>query len=54
MNQSEAQTKYAIQYFGTVEDMEDIVYAAAEEVSGLEKMELVMIRGKTLMFRSGQ
>ena len=54
MNQSAAQTKYAIQYFGTVEDMEDIVYAAAEEVSGLEKMELVMIRGKTLMFRSGQ
>lgn len=54
MNQSAAQTKYAVQYFGTVEDMEDMVYTAAEGISGLEKMELVMIRGKTLMFRSGQ
>ncbi|MGP1445549.1 MAG: hypothetical protein ACTTI6_07570 [Treponema sp.] len=54
MNQSAAQTKYAVQYFGTVEDMEDMIYTAAEGISGLEKMELVMIRGKTLMFRSGQ
>ena len=53
MNQSAAQTKYAVQYFGTVEDMEDIIYAAAEAVPGLTGMELIMIRGKTLVFRSG-
>ena len=51
MNQSAAQTKYAVQYFGRVEDMENIVYAAAESVSGMENLSLVMIRGKTLMFR---
>lgn len=54
MNQSAAQTKYAVQYFGTIEDMEDAIYTAAESVSGLENITLVMIRGKTLMFRSGR
>ena len=53
INQSAAQTKYAVQYFGTIEDMEDSVYAAAEAVPGLDGIELIMIRGKTLMFRSG-
>ena len=53
MHQSAAQTKYAVQYFGTVEDMEDAVYTAAEGTSGFDGIELVMIRGKTLMFRSG-
>ena len=53
LNQSAAQTKYAVQYFGTVEDLEDAVYAAAEGTPGLDGIELIMIRGKTLMFRSG-
>jgi len=39
--------------FGTVEDLEDAVYAAAEGTPGLDGIELIMIRGKTLMFRSG-
>ena len=54
VHQSAAQTKYAIQYFGRIEDMENIVYTAAESVSGLENMSLIMIRGKTLMFRLGR
>ena len=53
VHQSAAQTKYAVQYFGTVEDMEDAVYAAAENVPGFDGIDLIMIRGKTLMFRSG-
>lgn len=53
MYQSAAQTKYAIQHFGTVEDMEDAVYTAADSTAGLGGIELIMIRGKTLMFRSG-
>ena len=52
--QSTAQTKYAVQYFGRVEDMENIVYSAAESVPGMESISLVMIRGKTLMFRLGR
>ena len=52
--QSTAQTKYAVQYFGRVEDMENIIYSAAESVPGMESISLVMIRGKTLMFRLGR
>ena len=54
MHQSAAQTKYAVQYFGRVEDMESIIYSAAESISGMEDISLVMIRGKTLMFRLGR
>ena len=54
VHQSAAQTKYAVQYFGRVEDMENIVYSTAESVTGMEKILLVMIRGKTLMFRLGR
>ena len=53
MHQSAVQTKYAVQYFGTVEDMEEAIYTAAEATPGLDGIELIMIRGKTLMFRSG-
>lgn len=54
VHQSAAQTKYALQYFGSVEDMETLVYATAESVPGMESLSLVMIRGKTLMFRLEQ
>ena len=53
VHQSAAQTKYVVQYFGTVEDMEEAIYTAAEATPGLDGIELIMIRGKTLMFRSG-
>ena len=51
VHQSAAQTKYAVQYFGRVEDMENLVYSTAESVAGMESLSLIMIRGKTLMFR---
>ena len=54
VHQSAAQTKYAVQYFGRVEDIENIVYSAAESIPGLENISLVMIRGKTLIFRLGR
>ncbi|MEL3907293.1 MAG: hypothetical protein P1P65_09780 [Treponema sp.] len=53
VHQSAAQTKYAVQYFGTVEDMEELIYEAAESVPGFEGIELIMIRGKALLFNSG-
>lgn len=53
VHQSAAQTKYAVQFFGTIEDMEEIIYQAAENTPGLDNIELIMTRGKTLMFRSG-
>ena len=54
VHQSAAQTKYAVQYFGRIEDMENIIYTAAESISGFENLSLIMIRGKTLMFRLGR
>lgn len=54
VHQSAAQTKYAVQYFGRIEDIENIIYSAAENVTGLENISLIMIRGKTLMFRLGR
>ncbi|WP_029410701.1 hypothetical protein [Treponema pedis] len=53
LHQSAAQTKYAVFLFGTIDDLETIVYDTAEAVPGFEKMELVVLRGKTLTFKSG-
>ena len=54
IHQSAAQTKYAVHYFGRIEDMEALVYATAENVPGFKNISLIMIRGKTLMFRLEQ
>lgn len=51
--QSSAQTKYEILFFGTIDDLEAVVYDAADATAGFNNMELVMLRGKTLMFKSG-
>ena len=51
--QSAAQTKYAVFLFGTIDDLEAVIYETAEVVPGFEKMELVMLRGKALTFKSG-
>ncbi|UTC62965.1 hypothetical protein E4O05_03450 [Treponema sp. OMZ 787] len=51
--QSPAQTKYAVSFFGTVDDLEAVIYDTADSVSGFENIKLVMLRGKTLTFKSG-
>jgi len=51
--QSSAQTKYEVLFFGTIDDLEAVVYDTAESTAGFNKMELVMLRGKTLTFKSG-
>ena len=53
MYQSAAQTKYAVLFFGTIDDLEAAVYETAESAAGFESMELVLLRGKTLVFKSG-
>jgi hypothetical protein len=52
VNQSEAETKYYVFLIGSIEDLADLVYEAAEQVSGLEGMEQVMLRGKSVTFDS--
>lgn len=51
--QSSAQTKYAVSFFGTIDDLETVIYDTADSVSGFENIKLVMLRGKALTFKSG-
>ncbi len=51
--QSSAQTKYAVSFFGTIDDLEAVIYNTADSVPGFENIKLVMLRGKTLTFKSG-
>ncbi len=51
--QSSAQTKYAVSFFGTLDDLEAVIYDTADSVAGFENIKLVMLRGKTLTFKSG-
>lgn len=53
MHQSSAQTKYAVLFFGTIDDLEALVYEAAAATAGFENMELTLLRGKALVFKSG-
>ncbi|UTC67212.1 MULTISPECIES: hypothetical protein [unclassified Treponema] len=50
---SSAQTKYAVSFFGTIDDLEAVIYDTAESVTGFENIKLVILRGKTLTFKSG-
>lgn len=51
--QSSAQTKYAVSFFGTIDDLEAAIYEIADSVPGFENIKLVMLRGKALTFKSG-
>ena len=51
--QSSAQIKYAVSFFGTIDDLEAVIYDTADSVPGFENIKLVMLRGKTLTFKSG-
>ena len=51
--QSSAQTKYAVSFFGTIDDLEAVIYDTADSVPGFENIKLVMLRGKALTFKSG-
>lgn len=51
--QSSAQTKYAVSFLGTIDDLEAVIYDTADSVPGFENIKLVMLRGKTLIFKSG-
>ena len=51
--QSSAQTKYAVSFFGTIDDLEAVIYNTADSVAGFENIKLVILRGKTLTFKSG-
>ncbi len=52
LNQSAESTRFAVYFFGRVDELEEVIYSVADSVPGLEGMEQVMIRGKTLVFNT--
>ena len=53
VSQSARETRYQVYFIGSLEDLVDIIYDVAETVPGLENMEQVLLRGKTVTFDSG-
>jgi hypothetical protein len=53
VSQSAEMTKYAVFLFGRIEDLEEIIYSVADSVPGLEGMEQILMRGKSITFNSG-
>ena len=53
VSQSPDQTKYAVFIFGRLEDLEEIIYDVGDSIPGLEGMEQVLMRGKSITFTSG-
>ena len=53
VNQSPEETKYHIYILGSIEDLVDEIYDVAETIPGLEGMDQLLLRGKSVTFDSG-
>jgi hypothetical protein len=53
LSSSAEETKYQVSFFGTIEDLEDLVYDVSESMPGLEGMYRVYFRGKSITFDTG-
>ncbi len=53
LSASAEETKYQVSLFGTIEDLEDIIYDVSETLPGLEGMYRVFFRGKSITFDTG-
>ena len=47
------ETKYTVSFFGTIEDLEDLIYDVAESLPGMEEIYRVYFRGKSITFDTG-
>lgn len=50
---SAEETRYRVSLFGTIEDLEDIVFDVSESIPGLDGMNRVYFRGKSITFDTG-
>jgi len=50
---SPEETKYEVRLIGRIEDLEDIVYGTADDITGLEGVSLVYQRGNSITFDTG-
>jgi hypothetical protein len=53
VSQTAEETRYSVYLIGSVEDLADLVYDVAETLPGMEGIELILLRGKSVTFDSG-
>jgi len=53
LSQSVEEVKYYVWYIGSLDQLKNLVYDITETVSGLENMEMVLSRGKSITFNTG-
>ena len=54
VSQSAEEVKYYVWYIGSVDDLKNVVYDVTETVAGLENLEMVLTRGKSITFNTYQ
>ena len=53
VSQTPEETRYTLFYFGRTDDLIDIMFDIADRVPGLQNMDLIITRGKSLTFDTG-
>jgi len=53
VSQTAEETRYSVYLIGSIEDLADMVYDVAETLPGMEGIELILLRGKSVTFDSG-
>jgi len=53
LSQSPEEAHYYVWYIGSLNDLKNIIYDITDTVSGLENMEMVLSRGKSITFNTG-
>ncbi|WP_041398374.1 DUF6175 family protein [Spirochaeta africana] len=53
ISQTADETRYAVYFFGRIDELEDLMYDLSDRVAGMENLFLVMTRGKTITFDLG-
>jgi hypothetical protein len=53
ISQTAEETRYSVYLIGSIEDLADLVYDVAETLPGLEGIEQILLRGKSITFDSG-
>lgn len=53
VSQSSEETKFYVRMVGSIDDLEDMIYDVTDLVPGLEGIDLVLKRGKSMTFNSG-
>jgi hypothetical protein len=53
LSQSAEEVRYYVWYIGSLDQLKNLIYDITETVSGLENMEMVLSRGKSITFNTG-